>query len=247
MKCDAGYAAYWKGLVFIMAGFTDSRREARLSQIVEEGAIIERKTYNAVMCGVIAYGLLFNYILCKYVTVDFNVINPIVFLVGYVVLCIAGTVISTKSRNPIISFCGYNLVVVPVGLVLSVTVQAYGGVENDVVEKAFLLTLLVTAGMSALSIIKPDLFKSMGKVLLISLLCLFVVGIISIFVIGLYTVYLYLGVILFSLYVGYDVYRAQEYEPTVDNAVDSALDIYLDIVNLFIRILQIMNRSSRRD
>ncbi|MCQ2497147.1 MAG: Bax inhibitor-1 family protein [Lachnospiraceae bacterium] len=230
-----------------MAGLTDSRKEKRLLQYVSEGELIEQRAYNAVMCGVVVYGLLFNYLLCKFVHVDFEVVNPVIFLIGYFVLCVAGTIMSTKSQNPIISFCGYNLVVVPVGLVLSISVQAYGGVDADIVEKAFLLTLLITAGMTAFSILKPELFKSMGKVLFIALLCLMLVGFISYFFIGLYTIYLYLGVALFSLYIGYDIYKSQQYAPTVDNAIDSALDIYLDIVNLFIRILQILARSSSRD
>ena len=48
---------------------------------------------------------------------------------------------------------------------------------------------------------------------------------------------------LFSLYIGYDVYRSQQFAKTVDNAVDCALDIYLDIANLFIRLLSIMGKK----
>ena len=50
---------------------------------------------------------------------------------------------------------------------------------------------------------------------------------------------------LFSLYIGYDVYRSQQFVKTVDNAVDSALDIYLDIANLFIRLLEILGRRKK--
>jgi FtsH-binding integral membrane protein len=52
---------------------------------------------------------------------------------------------------------------------------------------------------------------------------------------------------LFSLYIGYDIYRSQNYPKTLDNAVDSALDIYMDMANLFIRLLQILGNSRRRD
>ena len=45
---------------------------------------------------------------------------------------------------------------------------------------------------------------------------------------------------LFSLYIGYDVWRSQQFPKTVDNAVDCALDIYLDLANLFIRLLSIL-------
>ena len=47
---------------------------------------------------------------------------------------------------------------------------------------------------------------------------------------------------VFSLYIGYDVYRSQQFPKTVDNAVDCALDIYMDIANLFLRILQILGK-----
>ena len=49
--------------------------------------------------------------------------------------------------------------------------------------------------------------------------------------------------VIFSLYIGYDIYRSQQYPKTVDNAVDSALDIYMDMANLFIRLLEILGKK----
>ena len=64
------------------------------------------------------------------------------------------------------------------------------------------------------------------------------------------SVYSYVVAIIFALYIGYDFWRSQQYPRTANNAVDCALDIYLDIINLFIRILEILGRngggSSRR-
>nr|MCR5618576.1 Bax inhibitor-1 family protein [Lachnospiraceae bacterium] len=58
----------------------------------------------------------------------------------------------------------------------------------------------------------------------------------------------WIGAALFSGYIGYDFWRAQQFPKTLDNAVDCAVDIYLDIINLFLRILRILagSRSSRR-
>ena len=50
---------------------------------------------------------------------------------------------------------------------------------------------------------------------------------------------------IFCGYIGLDWNRAQMYPKTVDNAIDSAADIYLDVVNLFVRILSITGK--RRD
>ena len=50
---------------------------------------------------------------------------------------------------------------------------------------------------------------------------------------------------LFSLYLGYDIYRSQLYPKTIKNAVASALDIYMDLANLFIRLLEIMGKNDK--
>jgi FtsH-binding integral membrane protein len=47
---------------------------------------------------------------------------------------------------------------------------------------------------------------------------------------------------IFCGYIGYDWARANAIPKTLDNAVDSAAAIYIDIINLFIRILSIMGR-----
>ena len=58
---------------------------------------------------------------------------------------------------------------------------------------------------------------------------------------GTYT--LILGAYIFSLYIGFDWSRAQVMSKTLDNAVDAAVQIYLDIINLFIRLLKIMGKK----
>ena len=52
----------------------------------------------------------------------------------------------------------------------------------------------------------------------------------------------YLFVAIFSLYLGFDWARANAYPPTVRNAILSATQIYLDIVNIFVRLLSIFSR-----
>jgi FtsH-binding integral membrane protein len=50
-------------------------------------------------------------------------------------------------------------------------------------------------------------------------------------------------VLIFCGYIGYDWGKAQRQEKTIDNAVDSAAAIYMDIINLFLRILRILGRK----
>jgi len=54
----------------------------------------------------------------------------------------------------------------------------------------------------------------------------------------------YIVVLIFCGYIGYDWARANACAKTVDNAVDMAAELYVDIINLFIRILSILARSN---
>ena len=157
--------------------------------------------------------------------------------------------LSAKSDNAILSFVGYNLVVVPVGLVVSISVYAYGGLGSEVVTQAFLITMLITAIMAGFSIFKPEFFDKLGGVLLACLSGLIVAELVLLFLGVDQIISSWIGAVIFSLYIGYDFHRAQAFPKTLDNAVDSALDIYLDVINLFLRILQILGKakgSSRR-
>ncbi len=49
-------------------------------------------------------------------------------------------------------------------------------------------------------------------------------------------------VLIFCGYIGYDWGRANQIPKTLDNAVDSAAALYMDIINLFLRILRILGR-----
>ena len=51
----------------------------------------------------------------------------------------------------------------------------------------------------------------------------------------------WLFVAIFFLYIGYDWHKAQSYSKIVDNAIDSAIDLYLDLINLFVRILDLLD------
>ena len=232
-------------------GFLSQRKLDRLYADYNLNDVIDRQKYNAIMGGVVVYGLVFNLILCKLVPNVYEYINPIAFLIIYLVLALAGTLISAKSSNPIMSFIGYNMVVVPSGLVVSMAVQLYGGLESEVVSQAFLYTLCITGIMIAASMLKPEVFETIGRYLFIGLIAVLIGSVIGA-VIGMFTgqgfmIMSWLGALIFSLYIGYDFYRAQQYTPTLDNAIDCALDIYLDIINLFLRLLRILGRSNSRD
>ena len=229
------------------AGFLESRKLERLYADYDLNDVIDRQKYNMIMGGIVIYGLVVNLILCKTVPNVYEYINPIIFFILYIALALAGTLISARSGNPIVSFIGYNMVVVPSGLVVSTAVQIYGGMDSEIVSQAFLYTVCITGIMIAASMLWPSVFETMGRYLFFGLIALLIGSVIGLFFSGGFNALSWIGALIFSLYIGYDFYRAQQYTPTLDNAVDCALDIYLDIINLFLRLLQIFGRRSRRD
>lgn len=238
-----------------MASFTQTRREERMIYNPED-TILDDRTYNMALGGSVMYGLILNIVICitlgsrLTVAVYKDPLIAIYLFIGYIVCSIVGVMMSSKSKSPVISFIGYNLVAVPIGLVLSLTVNAYvASGAGDIVVQAIVYTAIISGCMIVLSIAFPNFFSGIGKLLLGCLIGLIIAGLVSIFLFpGAYNIITWVGAVVFALYIGYDYWRAQQFPKTLDNAIDCSLDIYLDIINLFIRILRILGSKggSRR-
>lgn len=199
--------------------------------------ILSARKYNLTIGLVVVYGVIVNALMCAYLAPAILRINYLALLIGYIVCAIAGTLIAYQSDNPLISFLGYNLVVVPVGAVLTVCLQGY---STNVVGQAFLLTAIITVIMLLAASVFPGFFAGLGKMLFVALIGLIVAGLVCAVLKVYPAVISWVAAVIFSLYIGYDWVRAQQYIRTLDNAVDSALDIYLDVINLFIRLLSMI-------
>ena len=164
-----------------------------------------------------------------------------VIMVG-LVIPILGIIIAVKSDNPFISFVGYNMVVVPFGVILAPVLQQY---SHDVIRNAFTITAIDVITMSLLAVSFPKFFSKIGGALFFALLGLVVVRIVQLFVPALanLTIVDWISAAIFSLYVGFDWWRANTVPKTFDNAVDLSLDLYLDIINLFLSILRILGKK----
>lgn len=149
-----------------------------------------------------------------------------------------------KANNPIISFIGYNLLVLPIGCCVSIIVPSYGIIS---IILACIVTTGTTLVMISMAIIKPDFFLEMKRVLFLSLL----------FSIAFELILLLFGIdlkiwdwivsIIFCGYIGYDFAKMNNVSYlTLDYAVDSAGNLYLDIINLFSRILSIIGGGKSR-
>lgn len=169
-------------------------------------------------------------------------LNWITIIFCGLVIPIVGIFVAIKSDNPVLSFVGYNMVIIPFGIILSPIVNKYSA---DLIRNAFLLTAAVTGIMMTLAVVYPKFFEKIGGTLFIALLSLLGVRILQIFIPGIdFSIFDWIGAAIFSLYIGYDWHRAMNVPKTADNAVDIALDLYLDIINLFLHILRIMGKKN---
>ena len=226
------------------ATFTDTftnRKQLRLES--GEADRLSARSYNLALTGLLAYGLLLNAVIVYYFAYPLmnalQGVSPWLLLAGYLVPTFLGIVLAAKSQNPAVSFVGYNLVVLPIGIMLSLVIP---GLPAGIVVKAMALTGMVTVTMALISLVRPQLFLGLGRTLVIALVVGLVAELVATSLFG-YRGQLFdwFFVLLFSGYIGYDVAKSQAYPKTLDNAVDSALDIYLDVINLFIRLLSILS------
>ncbi len=215
------------------------RKEER--KILHEGEkILSGRVYNLIIGAVIAYGFAVNALFIKYLTemilsFDFWVIFSVCVVLGF-----GGVTLSWKSKNAFLSFVGYNLVVIAMSMII---VQIMQGKSDEVILTAVVLCAVIAVEMIIAAGVFPDIFRRIGILLFCALVCLIIGGAVC-WALGLdLTIISVIGAVIFSLYIGYDWLRAQENVKTLDNALDCALDIYLDIIVVFLKLLKILNRN----
>lgn len=199
------------------------------------------RKYNLLIGLMLFWGFFVNVVTCALFKDVFLNMNVILLIMGYLVSIIAGTCISVYSDNPVISFIGYNLVVLPMGAVLSVVLNGY---DVDIVLKTSISTASVTLLMMFVSMIYRDFFMSLGRTLFTCLVGVVIIEFLMIlFGLGTPEWWDFLIALIFCGYIGYDWCDAQSRYRSVDNAVDSVVELYLDVVNLFVRILDILDKD----
>jgi FtsH-binding integral membrane protein len=209
-----------------------------------DGKLISDRAFYCVVAATLFFGFFVNAIEVIFLFDFFASWNVFVFTIVYIVMALAGVLINVISRNPIISFIGYCMVVLPIGALLSLVLPLYG---YYVVRSAFLACAFVTGAMVLLAIVYPKIFYSMIQIVGLCLLIALIYQFIAIFTgFGIGGIIDWLIVLLFCCYIGLDVSYARNRPKTLDNAVDSACGLYLDIINLFIRLLAIISRNSNR-
>lgn len=208
----------------------------------ETGDTISDGAYNLVIGLTLCWGFALNYLMVKYIPYQtLQGIPPLAFFLGYLASCLLGVFLFERSRSPAVSFLGYHLVVIPFGCIINLVVRNY---DAAIVMEAFRITGIVTLVMMALGALFPAFFSSIGGALAVSLLLVIIWEAVEVFLLHMHHDVLdWIVVMIFCGYVGYDWGRANQLPRTVDNAVDCAAALYMDIINLFLRILRILGRK----
>lgn len=204
--------------------------------------IVGAGIYNLVIGLTLIWGFAVNYWMVTNIDPEaIASVNPWIFFIGYFASCFFGIYLFQKSSNPVVSFIGYNFVVVPFGLIINMVVSQY---DPELVTEAIRITGLVTIAMMCLGTLFPAFFQKIAGALTIALLLVIVVELIELFIFNTHHGILdWIVVLIFCGYIGYDWGRANQIPKTIDNAIDSAAALYMDIINLFLRILRILGRK----
>ncbi len=205
-----------------------------------EGRALSDRTFYLLIGAALLFGFFVNALEVMFLTDFFLSWNPTVFLIVYLVMVIVGCIMSVWSRNPVISFIGYCMVVLPLGAVLSIYLPAF---TYKTITSAFLVTTFLSLFMIILALVYPRVFNSIFALLGIAVLVALIYQIVAIFTgFGNNTWVDWLIVLLFSAYVGFDVSLARVRPRNVNNAVASACAIYMDLIYVFIRLVAIFGR-----
>lgn len=200
-------------------------------------SIISERSFMGSIGAFIGYGLIVTYIMAAFFA---PAIPSLGFLIGVgLVIPLIGCFIAMNDNLPI-SFIGYNMIVLPIGLCLG---PIANGIDPTIVQDAALITSIITGLMMFAGYTYPNLFKNLGGVLFYSLLGLVIVRVLQMFIPALagLTIIDYIAAGIFSVYIGYDMYRASTVGRTYTNALHIAVSLYLDIINLFLSLVSIFS------
>jgi FtsH-binding integral membrane protein len=206
---------------------------------------LSRRAFLGLIGGLTFYGLALNAALATWAMQIHFQPGLVLMLVLAIGLPMAGIFTASRAKSMPVALLGYHLLLIPMGLILGPILSVYISIGGmPLVTRALMLTGCTAGVMTLLGLSYPNLFAKLGGVLFGALLALVVLRLVSLFVPSLAAAgwIEWLAAGIFTLYIGYDCYRAMSIPATSRNAVDVAISLYLDIYNLFLTILRLLSR-----
>uniref|UniRef100_A0A336LQ22 CSON000213 protein n=1 Tax=Culicoides sonorensis TaxID=179676 RepID=A0A336LQ22_CULSO len=169
-------------------------------------------------------------------------LSVIVMFVTLITMACCGEIRRKTPHN----FIFLGLFTLAQGFMLGCACTAYQG---DEIMLAIGITAVVCFSLTVFAFQTKWDFTIMGGVLFVALICLIIFGLVGIFFPGktMSMVYGFFGAILFSFYLIYDTQKMMggehKYSISPEEYIFAALNLYLDIINLFLHILRIIAAS----
>ena len=211
---------------------------------------MENKIFSKVY-GWMFIGLLISFITGYYVSTQpniiYNLFNKGMFFILILVeigLCIwlSAGIRKMQTSTAKILFGLYSFVT---GLTFSTIFVAY---RIDSIIMVFGITALTFAIMALVGTFTNIDLTKLGTILFMGLLGIIIASIINIFI-GSQTLDLgiiIIGIVIFTLYIAYDVQKVKYIAQTLEEdkaAIICAFELYLDFINLFIKLLRLFGKS----
>ena len=209
---------------------------------------LSESKYNLLIGATLTWGFGLNYLMMTLLgPAVLNIMygaGTLPFLLAYFALVMIGNSM-VRSYDPVRCFIGYNLIAVPVGIVAVSATMFY---DPTIVVRAVLCTAIVTLSMMIAASLFPHLFRRYAPALGFALLAVVIVELAAaLFFRADVTILDWVVVGILSMYIGYDWVRANSVQRTAANAIAAASALYMDIINIFLRLLRILARSQRDD
>lgn len=205
------------------------------------GEEVTEQQYNMIIGVMLLYGFVVNAILCFALTKQVMRINPVALVVIYFAGMIIGMIVCRKTQNPVVSFIGYNLIVVPLGLFITPILAMY---QISTIRYAFCVMAVCTLLMIGLANMYPVFFRSIGR-MLFGCFLVAMLGEVIMWCVGLSSgIFDFVFVGLLMGYVGFDWAVAQNKRKTKANAIISAGLIFADMIYMLIRLLRILSKRN---
>jgi len=175
--------------------------------------------------------------------------GPVKWILFAVELALIFFVIPRVKHTP-----GVNLAVLFVftfitGLTIAPLLASFFAIPDGaaIVGQAFLMTAVAFGGISMFAMTTRKDYSFMGKFLFIALIIMIVAGISNIFIQSsmFQLVIASAGALLFSAFILYDTQNI--IKGNYDSPIEAALSLYLDFLNLFISLLQILGIMRNND
>lgn len=209
---------------------------------------ISVRTYNLIMAGLILLGFVVmgaGSLWTKTLTFQlFAAEHPFVLLFAPLIGSIAGIVMMSSAasrQSTALSLAGFAVFVASFGIMAGAALSAY---DLPTINAAFFATAAITGVAGIVGVAFPSFSRRLGGILTGVLLAVIVVELVLLVMHVDQTVTDYLVVALFAGFIAYDFNRAARLEPTVPNAVISASNLFLDIINILLRLLRIFSRNN---